>query len=508
MKHFFLFLLSIVYLIPVSAQSTIEQMQQTKPGDDQNTVNQILNSASSSLPEMRAQALLVLAESKLINDNKYKMKLIHQAFELARSASKPLSMAYSGGILRNDRSLVAWETYSYRLHLDRLSLQSRAVEDAHRLSPTMAGKMLEEIEFPVMPPVECSSALAYDPASYYDLLNVFIENKTTNSEFTSILDEAVGHLQTHTQILPIIQLLNNKNLTNLQQQDLTQNFMSRLSAFNGDARGFAALMSKQNLVGQIKQLYMSLKIYNPSAAYNLLYVWRVYMVANMKAGGCGAPWLFPRNQQGVRIMPRLIQHFNEEFKTELVNAGLKTVQLSEVEVQTVEITPDLQEFYQDAAAKNLFDQAYKLRFQDDGNRKQVSDLNSSAWQAQYTLYLTNVENMGENPMNSDKTFCEKVNLYNYAIDLAPQDDLRWLAIEDSLTLIENSRMQNERPLLWMWTVWTLQSTANRQMNGEKFAPRHDNDFTNRLIHSDNATLRLIGNVRKIGLDPFNGGPSL
>ena len=59
------------------------------------------------------------------------------------------------------------------------------------------------------------------------------------------------------------------------------------------------------------------------------------------------------------------------------------------------------------------------------------------------------------PSSVDILF-EKDHLYQAVIDLAPQPDVQWLAIEKSVAMVENSGLESQDPAAWMDLALSVQ----------------------------------------------------
>jgi hypothetical protein len=108
------------------------------------------------------------------------------------------------------------------------------------------------------------------------------------------------------------------------------------------------------------------------------------------------------------------------------------------------------------------------------------------------------------PSSVDILF-EKDHLYQAVIDLAPQPDVQWLAIEKSVAMVENSGLESQDPAAWMDLALSVQRKVSIfEEKREKKAVK--SSLTKRFLTSSNASLRLIGSLDALGIDPRSSGP--
>src|SRR5450755_1798475 len=122
--------------------------------------------AHAAPPEFASDALLRIAEKATLTQDA-KIELLEEAFRLAQSAH--FSIPYRSFRAESD-SLAATRNQAYRLHLDALSLQTRAVRALLPLAPAKARQYFEQIRLPQFPALTCADALIPDVASFYDVL--------------------------------------------------------------------------------------------------------------------------------------------------------------------------------------------------------------------------------------------------------------------------------------------------------------------------------------------------
>jgi hypothetical protein len=108
------------------------------------------------------------------------------------------------------------------------------------------------------------------------------------------------------------------------------------------------------------------------------------------------------------------------------------------------------------------------------------------------------------PSSVDILF-EKDHLYQAVIDLAPQPDVQWLAIEKSVAMVENSGLESQDPAAWMDLALSVQRKVSI-FEEKRETKAVKSSLTKRFLTSSNASLRLIGSLDALGIDPRSSGP--
>jgi hypothetical protein len=470
-------------------------------------VTNIIDASRDVTPELHAQALLLLVESNQKLDKSLKLKLANEAFDAAASASLPVRMITAVSML-NDDSDAGRSLFGYSLNLDRLSLQSRAIADIAGMDPVAARRHLIDFSLPEMPPVGCTEAFVYDPHSYYDLLRGLARDKKANlkdSKDTTedILYPAVSNLQSHTQVGLAMALLADSGLSKDQLQSLTGTLVGQLSRLRGDERGFTAEISSRTGRTGSDKLYQALEKSKPGSGSTLLQVFRQYLIENYKTGGCGTPLPAP-DKSGRKNLPDAIRKFNDEFRDGLGRAELDPITVQDIDASVPVVKAEVNNYWSDPESKALLAAEQQLKYDESGIVRPLSDRESSTWRSQVISYLGKIDDWEADPFKSAEVFNEKLELYTAVTNLTTQDDLKWLAVERSLSMLENSTMESENPAEWLFGVMDLQLLTSAPVDGPEYKRlARDPDFTTRLIKSKSRSLHLVGMLESLHLDPFN-----
>ena len=267
------------------------------------------------------------------------------------------------------------------------------------------------------------------------------------------------------------------------------------------------------------RLYRVLEAADPGSGLALLKGFRAYLVSSYRSGGCAELWdslkITGSDKSGVikarvqharddRSQPDPVNRFNEDFGKALTNAGAGPIQFREIDGTDPGEKAVIQE-YQVDGLEALQDAQRQLRFDPQGEYQTEETRTSAAWREEATDYLDSVDDWQGDPSNPLETAHEKSELYSALTDLALQQDLRWLAINKDLSMIENCGLENENPSAWMELMLELQRRIRYS------GPAHETQiatpgFVPRLIQSSNASVRLTGLLSSLDIDPFSTGP--
>lgn len=201
----------------------------------------LIGLAHSAPPEFAADALLRIAEQAKLAPAA-KIELIEEAFRLAQSAH--FLMPYRSFRTESD-SRAAVQNQAFKLHLDSLSLQTRAVSDLLPLAPAKARQHFEEIRLPPLPALTCADALIPEVSSFYDALgqvfqNAFTPKERAREEHVNFLLSYLSRLASPVQLAPAARLIQTLSLTSSQKDLIFVQFSGILGSMDSPGRLFEA----------------------------------------------------------------------------------------------------------------------------------------------------------------------------------------------------------------------------------------------------------------------------
>ncbi len=140
----------------------------------------ILALAGGAPSEFAADAILRVVETGRIEDKASRAALIEQAFAAAAGARETvMRRVVQGSGIDTEAGM---RDGGYRLRLDAMSLQSRAVGLMLKLDPVRARAMFGEMARPALAPLSCRDALVYDISAYYGALAGVLDKSFSGPE--------------------------------------------------------------------------------------------------------------------------------------------------------------------------------------------------------------------------------------------------------------------------------------------------------------------------------------
>lgn len=214
-------------------------------------LRQPVQAAQSAPPEFAADGLMQIVESGKIADRDVSRALLDRAFHLASSASLKFAMRAR---LRNlaDTEAGAMDE-AYRLNLDSLSLQSRAVRDMIAVDHAKAREMFLEIPKPVLPgSFACGDPLVPDVAPLYSALTAVVQNSFTEPErrkedHIGLLLDYFSGIVTMEQVQAAGRMVAEVNVTPRQREMLTSRLESLRAAIQAKTPDCGAAASSKEV---------------------------------------------------------------------------------------------------------------------------------------------------------------------------------------------------------------------------------------------------------------------
>jgi hypothetical protein len=417
----------------------------------------ILDLAASVPPEFEADVLLHLASSGKVNGRVAKLQLLKKAFDAAALAQQPIERKALVGSDTDTRS--GFLAIAFQLDLDRLSLESRAVNEVSRLDPARALIMFEEMRLPTLSPLGCEESLAYDPSVYYRTLenvarNSFTSKQRANGRRLAWLDAYLSNLQSHSQVAPVARLLAESDLSAAELEETTTRFASSLQQLGGDERSLAAATvdsGESNLLGAMAHLVATLRAKKVPAA-PLVAALREYLVSNFRTVSCGEAIA---DKPG-RSIPPAISEFNDSFRAALQESQLSPILDEEIKGAKISGKAVYYPLWQTEESKHLLEGVQRLRFGERvDNPLTQAERSTSEWSTQATEFITHLNSWNGNDEPESDFFHEKCILYQTFIELitTPQD--RSNALSAFLAFMEQNSFQQASRIEWFWHAKSL-----------------------------------------------------
>ena len=409
----------------------------------------IFDLAHGTPAEFAADALLTLEESGKIAKREIRIALLEEAFNLARSAQYRMPLRALPGYDSDSRP--AFLNQAYRLKLDALSLQTRAVRGMLAIDKPKARAFFGEIAAPVLQPLTCDDALIPEVGDFYQALGLvvdttFSEKERAKEEHINLLLGYLAQVSSPAQLAPAAKLIKTVGLTPDQRDAVLGRFNAILDSMSADDRSFSATVTA--LQAEIAP--------EMSAAFNK-YAQR----------GTGRP----RCKDSLPLTATLA----------LGTESAKTEGVAKVE-----------RYWESDQAKRIFQQAQKLRFSATGSMLSSADRSSEEWNRQLTDFLKDLADWNSSQEKSEGDFYhEKCLVYESLADLVPAGQQRRSTLEAFISFITSSNLQQQSPAEWFVHARTLydRTKNTNAAEGEKVLAAYQ--------ASGNPVLGLFATIEKV-----------
>ncbi len=403
----------------------------------------IVDLANGAGPEFASDALLRAVESGKIDDKPSRRTLITQAFFAAASAHERIPRKVIAGAGIDTEAGMMSEAYD--LHLDALSLQSRAVRLMLTIDPKAARQMFLDMPRPALPALACEDALAYDVSGYFNALGGVLDKSFTaaeraKEEHVNFALDYVGGIASPSPLGPALRLVAASTAFNAAQRDLLLSRMGGiLESMQPDSRSFEA--ARQDIEAAM-----------PSS---LQPAWAKLKQRMTSGAQCGQ--LDPRASQNV----------------------------TPASAQPTGNMPKPQPLWQSPESKDIIEAAKKVRF---GNSNHATP----EWQDAFTMLLDKIA--AWQPSDSETPsmyYHERCTLYEGLTDVAATAAQRQRLLDDFIGFVAASGLQRDSPAEWFFHVPLMLRHIPDSGGGE------GRKALDAFIHSGNPSLTLYATLEKL-----------
>jgi hypothetical protein len=348
----------------------------------------IVGLAHATPPEFAANALLRVVESGKIRDPDAVKFLTEEAFRLAAAALFRMPLRAISPNLGDTRA--GNLDRAYRLKLDALTLQSRAVRDMLAVNKPKARQLFGEISAPVLPPLSCADALVPDVSAFYDTLaavvmSTFSEKERAKEEHINFLLSYLAQVTSPAQLAPALRLIQSVELTPGQHDAVLGRINGILEGMQLEDRAFTATLSDVR------------SMITPETSASFV----KYMQRGLSGTRCP----------------------DDSAKVET--------------------------YWQSGDAKRIFEGAIKLRMRPSGTMLSAAERSKPEWNLQLTDFLKDLGNWSASQESSDAAyFHEKCAVYEALLDLTPPGAQRDKTIEGFVGFLAGSNLQQQSPVEW------------------------------------------------------------
>jgi hypothetical protein len=363
--------------------------------------------ALSAPPEFAADGLLRLVESKKIIDQPTEIELTQQAFDLASSAHFRAGMRPIPGTAPDTRAGSLGK--AYRLNLDTVSLQARAVMAMLQFDKVKARQMFSSIAAMDLPPLRCEDSLVYDIAPFYRALTALVNSGFTAKErakedHVALLLQYVAQVHNPAQIAPMAEVLKSVGLPPKQYEAALAQFNGMLESLSGDSRSYAA--------------------YSDEVA--------------------------------AAMTPEMMAAFHKYTDK---NANAEQCKEGSAQSEGYWQTPDTQ---------HLLAGVGELR-SGSGTHKMLSDAERTTpeWQQRLADYEKQIADWNVAAEKSEADYYQqKCIVYEALVELIPPGPDRDRALEEFISFMSNSNLQGQDPVSWFMPAHAMLERVRNTNNGE------------------------------------------
>ena len=183
-------------------------------------LDRIVQLANATPPEFAADALLRVAAVTSV-DTSLRKELIDRAFHLAAGAQLHTPLTSAGQVVDTSAAMLVAAS---RLHLDALTLQTRAVRSMLDLDAKAAREFFLEIA-PPQAATTCDQPLAADVSALYDTLalvanSTFTDKERKKEQHVNLVLSYMSRASTPAEIAPIERMISNLNISEEQRDVL------------------------------------------------------------------------------------------------------------------------------------------------------------------------------------------------------------------------------------------------------------------------------------------------
>lgn len=422
--------------------------------------------AQSVPAEFSADLLIQLVESGEVKERKKREDLLSEAFYIATKSKQPIKLAPLPGSTVDSR--LGYRANAFRLGLDSLSLQSRAIKALLALNTKKARQLFDGIKLK-LEPLDCEDTLAYDLSSFFDVTlaiaqTAFNAEEVQRGEHIYFVENAIHEINSSNQIQPAIKVLTSLKTTNLELARLGHAFSTALAKIPSDDRSFSApwnstMSSIDDLVSRFSQRGL------PSD--EIIEAYRAYLINQLTGQRCAET----NAREEKTLETSLVTDFNERLRS-LAYKNINPISEDEIKPGRREGNIRDEAYWTSVKSKSILSAMRRLRFKSPGNEFNAQEKESAEWQSQLSQLMRELASWVSSDEKSEEDyFNQKCVIYYALIKIIPSDTqydgLRDEALGDLADLLSNSELQKEKPAEWFLHAKILIDRVNTANSPER-----------------------------------------
>ncbi len=474
-----------VFVIPLCVMAMSSFARRSDTPRESLEVEKILDAAQSAPPEITADLKLKLVEKGLIKSKETRIRLLHEAFDLASSATfkLPLTITHAGASSQTD-SDSGQLYFAALLQMDALSLQLRAVGELARSDPKAALDVFRSIPNPQIPALSCKDAMGYSLHLYYSTLGDLYNRAFAPDDRKKTLD--FDFLTTNLirpgsafALQPAAHLLNTLNLPKDQLAQAITHYAQALANVPDDDRSFTAATNAE-LLDAIYSLAQKAQASEGPASMLVASLGK-YLRDHMHADRCAdtasssAQWAISLN---------MIDDFNNRFHK--LGPDVKNVPLlaaEDVQPNSLNGKAEVYVYWRKPSTKALMAEYKQLRF--GSEEEQAADQaptsidnmppylgrtqrSRDAWLAKAADFLEKLDEWDVSDEPGTAAFHEKCIMYDSLLEIVPKGSLRNNVLIEYLQFLRNSSVERDRPPEWAFHLNFLLTVSSEENDKSEF----------------------------------------
>lgn len=436
----------------------------------------LIHDAESLPPEFAADIALQVVENDASLTASQKIRALKNAFdEAAQSQDDVLRRPWGSGVEETSEGLHALALSAGRL--DRISQQSRAVQDIAGIDPKLARVKLGTIALPRFDPPPCYATWLYSPDAYYEavarvMTAGFSPEEISSGQRGEFLRSVVSRVVSHSQLPPVTRLITASDLSGTELANVISSYTYVLDGLRGDAHSFYAAANRQ-FVDEFAALVTRLDKQG-IVALPLITSFRRYLVANLKATPC-TPFKAPDSVK----LPSAVQEFNGKFSSRLKAAGSTVITGEEIKNDAKDTSPIESEPAR-WSSKEYSDLLFSLQGLPDMPGETPSI------EAKYQEYLLRLNGWSNQSEPETEFFHQKSLFYLGVIERLGPSALRTSVLMDFVKFLELNSYQQVSKVDWF--------VYSRRLLDVSTQPAERSEVINALISSGDPVLNLYGRL--------------
>ena len=394
---------------------------------------ELVEKAHAAPPEFAASTLLRVADSSSITEPAWKIELIEEAFRLAARVQHPVRKKLVKGVALEGRtSSLSW---AYQQNLDRLTLESMAVERMLRLDKKKALNLFSEIRIPKLIQAECSDFLINDTTPYF---SAFESVSHTAISLKKDKLETIKFILSNVQSpieLPSLLTAWDRSFSPQDYAEAIGWIAGAMDRLSGDDRAFSDALRD-----------VSAKFEEQHDIPGLVETYRAFLVRHFTAPRCQSGKLLEDTKYAADV-------FNSRFIGPL-HANVSA--LTETEMKPAKVVELLKREPAFSGFENLRQLVMDLMFTVPEGHSSATWRTTNTWRDKFQAFLRDSLDAKQDTNEvSGEFFSRKAGMLASAVTMAPNGQLRQKTVIDYLAFLAHSDMQRENFLLWIAELGSL-----------------------------------------------------